>query len=251
MSCAIFLVLAASGCGLSDYQNRMDAQQRRVQRFDELNNSLSDPIDGQATWPFEFYLRLPKGYVLDKKLAIKDIPFIHRYSSGEPGHNIFVAAAWLIDPKAKPAVAGYTAENFRRYMRNAIDLFYFSNYQSDPRFYEQKVKLFLPADKIDYKSEEVDLITPYSEVAPRIGYAVATFSDAENRKQKDHSVFRAYFLEERGAGEADKQVCIIVQRPLRGEHEQFDAGIKAMLGTLDVSAQAASKRAQYKQLKGS
>src|SRR6266704_2826576 len=68
-------LIGVGGCGLSDYQKRMDEQRARIQDFDDANRLLDDPIerpiikapDGndftdKAAWHFETFLRLPKGY---------------------------------------------------------------------------------------------------------------------------------------------------------------------------------------------
>ena len=77
-------ILSVSGCGLSDYESRMDAQRARVQKFDDANNRLGDPIAmpmiqvkggaAQPAWPFDIFLRLPKGYNFSKTYG-KDWPF--------------------------------------------------------------------------------------------------------------------------------------------------------------------------------
>ena len=60
----------ACGCGLSDYEKRMDEQRERMNLFDEENATLGDLIDmpsgkdprgAEIKVPFEIYLRLPKG----------------------------------------------------------------------------------------------------------------------------------------------------------------------------------------------
>src|SRR5579872_252464 len=83
------LVLSAAGCGLSDYQNRMDAQRARIQKFDDAHQALGDPIDiptlpGKGpSWPFDVYVRLPKSYVVDKQPYGSNFGFF-RYHGGEP-----------------------------------------------------------------------------------------------------------------------------------------------------------------------
>jgi hypothetical protein len=261
------LALSVAGCGLSDYQSRIDAQRTRVQKFDEANQLLGDPVENpkmppkSATaeaWPIDFFLRLPKGYVRDKAPYYTNFPF-YRYSGAEPGYNVFVAAALLIDPAAKERYGEYSAARFRELVRQAIDDYYFKTYKSDQRFYANKLKLFLPAEKIQYSSVEADLNTPYSDVAVKIPYASTIFTDKENKLQAHPVEFRVYLHEELGkeienAGKRvklpGKQVVIVAQCPIGGPNEQFDKSIQAALGTLDISAEVGAKRAQYKRLKG-
>src|SRR5262245_12635119 len=81
-------VLASSGCGMNDYLSRMDAQRARIQEIDEINGLLDAPIEmptmkiaatneERPAWPFEVFLRLPKGYgaATDKKPTQENVPF--------------------------------------------------------------------------------------------------------------------------------------------------------------------------------
>src|SRR5262245_4545061 len=70
--CLLFLLLA--GCGLSDYESRIDQERIRVKIFDEENKVLGDLIDRPydvvkiaegkeiltQIWPFDVFLRVPK-----------------------------------------------------------------------------------------------------------------------------------------------------------------------------------------------
>lgn len=260
------LALSVAGCGLSDYQSRMDAQRERIQKFDDANQLLGDPIDSplisgkgaDSAWSFDFFLRIPKGYVVEKKPYGTNFPFF-RYAGADPGYGVFVAAAVLIDKDAKERYGECSVARFRELVRLGIDDFYFQKYKSDARFHANKHKLFLPAD-IQYSAFAADLITPFSDVAEKIPYAFTSYKDAENKGNDKHVEFRVYFREEYGreimeAGKRrmlpGKQVVIVAQAPIRGQNEQFDKSIQAALGTLDVSAEVTSKRAQYKRLKGS
>src|SRR5439155_9457336 len=77
---AVIALTGASGCGLSEYQSRMDEQRTRLQNFDDNNRLLDDPIDmprlklkdkdgnpgEKLAWP-DVFLRLPKGYATTPK----------------------------------------------------------------------------------------------------------------------------------------------------------------------------------------
>src|SRR5437870_5684245 len=96
----VFLWIGVAGCGLSDYEKRMDKHQRIV-ALDETSKLLEDPIempmlkkpgskdDFEAAWPFDVYLRLPKGFGTtvkeqDKKAYDFTTPLFVRYSNNEP-----------------------------------------------------------------------------------------------------------------------------------------------------------------------
>ena len=56
--------LAAAGCGLSDYEKKMQEADARLQRFDAENALLGEPLalpTGDAALPADLFLRPPKG----------------------------------------------------------------------------------------------------------------------------------------------------------------------------------------------
>lgn len=58
------LVLALTGCGLADYEKKMRDADARVQRFDEENRLLGDPLalpSGDQAPPVDVFLRPPRG----------------------------------------------------------------------------------------------------------------------------------------------------------------------------------------------
>jgi hypothetical protein len=244
----LILLIGASGCGLSDYQNRMDAQRVRVQEFDEGNRLLDDPIDmpkikfqdsqEQAAWPFEVFLRLPKGYsTMPKEKDPYNYPFpFYRYSGGSEGAtNIFVVAAFIQDPQKDQEQAKYYAKNFPGYVRGALEEFSMKTH---------KVKHLFP-DKVEIKTREVKPVTPYPD--PKIVFKSSQYTDESNKQLKDHSVFEVFFREQ-----ANKQVCIVVQRPARPANAaELSKSIEACLGSLDISSDANAKRYAYKKAKGS
>ncbi len=242
------LLIGAGGCGLSDYQNRMDAQRTRVQKFDEINNLLDDPIqmpmvqigvakEDKPAWPFDIYLRLPSGFsTTPKEKTPYYINFaFFRYGGGDPAYNVFIVAAYVADPKKDQEIGKYHAKSFREYARAAIVDYYVKT---------QKFNLVLP-DKVKPGIETAERVSMYPDDLKPILYETYEYRDTSNTKLTEHSVFRACFHESEG-----KQICIVVQRPLRAPNENFDKAIKACLGTLDMSSDAASKRAQFKKARG-
>ena len=250
------LLIGASGCGLSDYQSRMDAQRARVQEFDEINRILDDPVemamipnkggatDQQAAWPFDFYLRLPRGYTFVRTPYFTNFS-CYRYQGSEPGYNIFLAAAFVAAPKGPEKFGVYQTENFRRYVWLAIDDYYLKTNKADPYFMANKAKVFLPPDKVIYEQRGLRMFTPHSDATGTIPYESVAFSDRNNKLVKNHSEFRCYFHNEAG-----KQVAVVFQYPLGFQNELYEKSIKACLGTLDVGSEVASKREQFKKLKG-
>ena len=245
---------AASGCGLSEYQAKMDAQRVRVSEFDEINRLLDDPVempvqpsvaekaDAKPAWPFDIFLRLPKGYAFYKTPYYKNFSF-YRFQGPEERKNVFIVAATIAEPKGTEEFGKYLPENFRRYVWAAVDDFYFKTYKADPNIIGNRNKVFLPGDKVKYEPFEARFFTPISGENKTIPYQSVIFTDKDNKMLKEHSEFRAFYHIEPG-----RQICIVVQRPLKTPHETFDKSIEAAsLGTLDISVEAAGKRAQFKQ----
>ncbi|HZZ82728.1 MAG TPA: hypothetical protein VFE62_29790 [Gemmataceae bacterium] len=266
-------LLAVAGCGLSEYQSRMDAQRRRVTEFDIANRSLDEPIiipyiqlqgakkepakdakdvkdenkEGIAAWPFDFYLRLPKGYgptPKDKTPYYSPFPCF-RYNASEPETDIFVAAAHIADAKAKDKeeFGKYFPDNFRIFVRLAIKDFYRQH---------TKGELKLP-DKDQYEVIEVKALSPYSDVNTKIPYKYLSYSDANNANVKDPTSFRVYLFEDYGSPKEEgkertqgKQVAVVARRPLRAQNDSFDKAIEASLGTLDVTLDSGNKRTNYR-----
>jgi hypothetical protein len=260
--CSLVVALGLTGCGLSEYQSKMDAQRVRVLEFDATNSLLDDPLEMvmqptkgekgelQPAWPFDFYLRLPRGFTLNKTPYYQNFSF-YRFAGNEPGYNLFIVAALVAEPspdakvEPKEKFGEYIAKNFHRYVRGGIDDYYFKTYKSDANFRLNASKLFLPSDeKMKYEKITVKMFTAITDFPTKIVYDYIAYSDKDNKEVKDHSAFRVYFHEEGG-----KQFCLVVQRPLRLQNEAFDKSIEACLGTLDITADAANKRAQYKKAK--
>jgi hypothetical protein len=254
-----------SGCGLSDYQSRMDKERERVQQFDDVNKLLDEPIDvpytlipgakeEAKTWPFDVFLRLPKGYgVKDKdkrpygreyfdKGERKIFPFFFRYAGGSEGaYGIFIAAASVAEPKQKETNFGeYTTDNFSLAIKPSLE-----NYCQDV------LKQIPPSLQLKSKpeSKEIKQFTPYPDLpgVRRIPYTFFTFTDEGNKQlnAQQHSAFDVYlYVHERTA----RQICIVVHRPMHSNLATLKPAVEACLGTLDLG-DAVNKRAEYKKAK--
>jgi hypothetical protein len=241
-SLAIGLIVVA-GCGVNEYQQRMDAQRERIQDLDDTNALLDDALEMPTVhadigkeispaWPFNVYLRLPKDFGTtpkEKTPYYVNFPF-YRYGGADPGYNLFVAAAFVAESDAKQEVLKFTKGNFRVYTRRAVEDYYVKT---------TKIKLTLP-EKIEERSEIVKPFTPYPDDLKPMRYLYHEYNDLSNVKLPGHTLFRVYIFEEEG-----KQVCIVEQRPLRVPNDNFDKAMKACLRTLDIGPDAASKRKKF------
>jgi hypothetical protein len=244
---ALFCLVLLSGCGMSDYEKRLDEQRVRIANFDEVNRLLGEPIDmfgtkspegkDEPAWRVDFYLRLPKGYgKLPKDKSPYYPPFpCYRYVAEDNKYSIFVAANLLPDPKGKrkPQIGEYSKTLFRTFLRLAI-----------ADYYEKttKLKLNLP-EKVKAQERLVTAATPYPDATPKIKYDVITFTDQNNKQAANPTQFDVYVHD--GAG--GKQVAIIAQHPVKmTPADTFDKHLEACLGSLDVGPEAAIKRAEFK-----
>ncbi len=106
------LILLFCGCGLSDYEKRMDEQRERLARLDEEERLLGERIDlpkGKDAYgndiklPFRFTLRLPKevSRTFRGKEAIyygDKLPLYRFFGKGDL--NVFIAVAGIPDKNA-------------------------------------------------------------------------------------------------------------------------------------------------------
>jgi hypothetical protein len=134
----IFFSYLVAGCGLSDYEKRVDQQIVALKRFDEENKALEDPLDMplfvDPKAPFakpvlwvEFYLRPPKG-TATKATGLEDpkpgtFPLV-RYP-GPAGFNVLVSTARIDAGKGgKPLLGAMTPKEFQHQVRQALAGFY-------------------------------------------------------------------------------------------------------------------------------
>ena len=110
---AVMLGLLA-GCGLSDYEKRMDEQRARLELYDEQAKLLSDMIEmpkGKDAYgndikvPFDIFLRFPKPVSSSFRgpkaiyLSGNKKP-LYRYE-GKPDFHVLVALAEVLPPESK------------------------------------------------------------------------------------------------------------------------------------------------------
>ena len=261
----LLALIGASGCGLSDYEKRMDAQRARVEKFDEPNHLLDDPIEmpkvpglnpkeggdkdekvDVVAWPFDVFLRLPKGYSKlpkERMTNVDDFPCFRYVGGTEGAFNIFVAAWLVADPPAKnekdaKTPRKYTPDSFLGNLHKVMHSHYTKN----------DIQTFMPQEKGKPQlSRGFEVVAPYPDPTrpPKVLYTYRQYTDEGNKLAKEKCAYDVYVFEERG-----KQVGIIVHRPLLPPNpDLLNKSIDACLGSLDVSSDASNKRAQYKSAK--
>jgi hypothetical protein len=120
------LLVLLSGCGLDDYEKRIDKERARLRVFDEENKYLGDMLEPPARPPvvFDIFLRLPRGIAgsADEVDGAHEgnEPIVYRYP-GPDGFNLFVAEAVLGPRDPKNVNKGeWTPANFQDGFRLAL-----------------------------------------------------------------------------------------------------------------------------------
>lgn len=244
---AIWMValLLLTGCGLSEYERAMDEQRTRVREFDERAKLLDDPIEipplvkakskeETPAWPFDFILRLPKGYSTlpkDKANYFLDFPCF-RYTGGAEGaKSIFVAAA-LVGVSKGQEEGKYTSEVFRQYVRFALAEYHYKI---------NRVRLS-DTGTGKYQVFRYRQFSAYPSSAPILAFDWTDYRDMQSSQASEHSIFDVYIHQDAG-----KQIAIAVHRPLRPANlDAIHAAIQASLSTLDLNGDIAKRRAEFK-----
>ncbi|MCI0681848.1 MAG: hypothetical protein L0Y71_07065 [Gemmataceae bacterium] len=231
------LLGASAGCGLADYEKRMDEQRARLELYDEENKLLGAPLDkprGKDPYgndikvPFDVFLRVPKriarsfrGAEMMYHSASKQP--LYRYA-GRGDFNVFIAMAQVAAPTTKPAAGDAAPEEFRARVREAL-MEYIS------REYRMSVN---PPDFADLKK---DTRKATRDGQPRtLDFDATVFDDP---RRQEPSRFFVFFLTQKF-----RQAAVIYQMPVQaavatGLHE-MDLSLK----TLDLSM-AATLRMAY------
>lgn len=254
----VLLAIGITGCGLSDYQGRLDQQSARVREFDELNKLLDDPIDAppriefeainpetkekektdKQGWPFEIFVRLPKGHgTTPREKTPFGYPFpLFRYSGGTEGAmSIFVAADWIADPKGDEPEKGMLPAVFRAWLMRGLQ---------DYCGKANKIALAVP-DKVEPKPiDDVKAVDPYPKA--KLSYKYFELTDKGHPQVKEASVFEVYIREE-----INKQVAIVFHRPIQPLNAAaLNKSLRACLGSLDVGNNAGPRRVLFRKAKG-
>ncbi len=107
--------VAASGCGLGEYEAKLVEQQRRLERFDRENKDLGGPLELPTVKdeppPVDVFLRLPKGVQTQPENKETPSPF-YQYKGGGSFSNVWVGwSGWAGNEKA----AGFRKEVLNRF----------------------------------------------------------------------------------------------------------------------------------------
>ncbi len=238
LALAASLALMAAGCGMADYEKRIDAQQARMRLFDDESRQLGDAIDQPMrkdgdkdvpAWPFDVFLRLPKGYGAAPKEYTNGKLLLCRYA-GKDGHNVFVAAGLLAERSKdhKYKAGEWPVEDFRHDVRELLQL-----------VNRKELKFSVSFPTLKLKKLTLQPVSWQTDKMPAIAVEQETSNDEVNPLFKEFPVFRVYHHHQ------DKhQVAVVYQYPKAQENDAaLTKAIDMSVTTLDIGATAASKRA--------
>ncbi|MBX9679433.1 MAG: hypothetical protein K2X38_11775 [Gemmataceae bacterium] len=281
LALAAFLVV---GCGVADYEERMDQQRKRVAVFDDetkyLNEPIAPPMLPQAkgkspviAFPFEVHLRAPifikskrpgltppkKGEKLDPTADPEtDNTFAYQnlklswYAGEDKSFAMLVGAADLLakNPPGKIVPNKMTADEFKGRLPGALGAYYQKTRGG------RATTLQIPP-LLNWTEEKVRPITSLGEGSP-IMYAKAAIHENPT-KETDAIGFQIYYWSDERLA---RQIAIIYQLPAEmiADKAEFPAkktrtfrysaplvqeAIKFSLRSLGTGEDAAKKRKDY------
>jgi hypothetical protein len=233
-------LIALLGCGLSDYEKRMDEQRARLDAFDEeaklLGGLIEQPyvLDEKGkkknALPFDVFFRVPKGvapaFIKGREAThvFAEQP-LYRYSGGGDV-NVFLAAAKLpgkptkIPPKEKEYEV--SPEEFRFRVRGGLQD-YFQR--------EHRVTIELP-EKVEYRKEKK--VARRGAALRDLTFDTIVFEDPRQQAPSRVHVFFHQWI--------DRQVAIVFQTPKQKADEPFLKTMDVSLKTLEISPLATQMR---------
>lgn len=230
------------GCGLSDYEKRMDEQREKMRAFDEEVLLLGDLIEMPYQLdaknkkipliPFDVFLRMPKGVSAKFGGAGATYTYanqpLYRYSGNQTDFNVFIAGAKVLDKKSKtpPKDDQVSPDDFRFRVRGGLQDF-FSR--------QHGVGLQIP-DDAKYKKDR--------RAAFRKGALRQLQFDAlevEDPRVQNPSKLFIFFHDW-----VDRQVAVVYQVPKAKADASFNKTLDISLKTLEISPLASQLRSAFK-----
>jgi hypothetical protein len=231
---APYLLLILSGCGLADYENRIDKQRTRLSVYDEESKYLGAMLElppspkrnAPGPFPFDVFVRLPRGIAgttAEKNgTYLINSQFIFRYL-GNDGQNVFLTAALAAPPDEPTNMerGEWTPEDFRSSFELALGTI---------------IKGFPPARETFEHHVRPPTTGPQ---LPDLIFDESTFEDGPGRK--DGTYVAVYTHQRRG-----RLIAMAFQVPQARKNDiAVQRGIDLCLRSLDISENAAAKRTAY------
>lgn len=241
----VLVLLLPLGCGLKDYEERMDQEAKRAKHFDQtdefLDAALSPPLqDGRNAWRFDVFLRVPRGCQREAARAsypgsdvvLYRFPFVQGDVAGQsapaPRKDSTAPAAAAPEVREKPgwslfvgcsaAVVATKAEFCRRVL-------------SGLRLYaetELRTNFDPPRKELTDFAVDIDAARGLRQEFGRLEFEAA----------KD-SLFQVFILEH-----DRRHIAVIFQTP-KAAAADFSSTRDACLRTVDISDEAAENKARF------
>ena len=244
MRWAALALLLLCGCGLGDYEKRMDEQRERLARLDEEALLLGDLIDmpsGKDAYgndikvPFAIFLRVPKGvsgaFKGREAVYYGDKQPLYRYY-GKSDLNVFIALALTPDMSApgKAKEDEISPDIFAARVRSGLQDFVRREYSLNAN----------PPDSSQLKKEAREVLRNNTKIT--LNFLTLTF---DNQGQQGPTRFSLFFSQK-----GNRQAAVIYQYPQTlVTDQQFQRMLDYSLKTLEISYVADSLRTSFKNKK--
>jgi hypothetical protein len=254
----LFAVLAAGGgCGLKEYEQRIDTQAKYLKDFDEQIKALGPPLDiprsGSAANPatqlalMQVFFRPPK-FIQSQFMGEKSGPFgkwetLYRYLGGEghEGFSVFIGGVSskkplppgpdeMPQPVMEPRPADFLAE-----VKEALVAFHEKQYQETLDFPEQKPQGLEPLPPLQAGQSK----------RPALDYQVYS---VDGGKQDNPFRYFLYFIARKGneSEPAAHKIVVIFQLPVKEvDNPEVQRVIESSLRTLEVGNAGEKLRIAY------
>ena len=233
---ALVVLFALAGCGLSDYERRMDEQREKLRLLDEEETLLGDLIDlpsgkdaygNEIKVPFPIFLRLPKGMSVAFKgpsaVYVSGKQPLFRYF-GKQDTSVFVAMAKVKDktPKTEPVPDEIAPEDFRSRVRGGLIDFVSREYKMT----------MTPPDFDKLKSEKREVLR---DGKPQTLHLESV--DFTDPRVQNPSRFYVYLQTL-----YSRQAALIYQVPVQAADQSWLRSMDVSLKTLDITSGAVTQR---------
>jgi hypothetical protein len=257
------VVLFLAGCGLSDYEKRIDEHQKYLQTFDEETRLLGRPLNMPMktvedkntkakrqvpVFPVDFYLRPPRE--IDFKVKDKEAPFVsvdvslYRYplaapavpaaakkAAGPARKNVLLAISRVgverkkEDKDLKPKLGEPTLKEFQQRVRAALMSYYYREH-------------FQPIDWSSFVKLQPEMVDPHTlKPAPKLKFE----SQRLQAGGKNGQLYYVYFHVN-----GNVQAAVIFEIPANiAADGRVNKAIDFSVRTLSLGPDVAKKRQEF------
>lgn len=252
----VAMLALLTGCGLSDYEKRMDEQRARLELYDEQAKLLSDMIEmpkgkdaygNEIKVPFDIFLRFPRP-VFSSFRGPKAIYLsgnkkpLYRYE-GKTDFNVLVALAEVLPPeskteKAEPATKGEAGPKSESTTKETVPAFRARVREGLMDYISREYRMAAtPPEFTDLKKDVRE--TTRDGRPHKLEFETVVFDDP---RRQDPSRFFVFFRTH-----MTRQAAVIYQLPMQlaGDRPTLHA-LDISLKTLEIQPAAISMRIAFR-----